>query len=86
MTEYLWLIIALPLAGALFLHFFGRFLAEPLPGWLATAAIGGSFVVALVAALPVLRRWQSPGDDPVVGVDARAGRQPSRSSGTHFRR
>jgi NADH-quinone oxidoreductase subunit L len=52
MTEYLWLIIALPLAGALFLHFFGRFLPEPLPGWLASAAIGGSFVVALIAAFP----------------------------------
>ncbi|HEY6634285.1 MAG TPA: NADH-quinone oxidoreductase subunit L [Acidimicrobiia bacterium] len=52
MTEYLWLIIALPLAGALFLHFFGRFLPEPLPGWLASAAIGGSFAVALIAAIP----------------------------------
>ena len=52
MIEFLWVIIALPLAGAIFLHFFGRFLKEPLPGWLASAAIAGSFVVALVAAIP----------------------------------
>ncbi len=52
MTEVLWLVIALPLAGALFLHFFGRYLKEPLAGWLATAAVGASFVIALVAALP----------------------------------
>ncbi len=52
MTSYIWLVIALPLAGALFLHFFGRRLGEPLSGWLASAAIGGAFVVALIAAIP----------------------------------
>ena len=52
MTEFVWLEIALPLAGALLLHFFGRYLKEPLAGWLASAAIGGSFVIAAVAALP----------------------------------
>jgi NADH-quinone oxidoreductase subunit L len=35
-----------------FLHFFGRYLGEPGSGWLATLAVGGSFVVALLAALP----------------------------------
>jgi NADH-quinone oxidoreductase subunit L len=54
LNEFLWAIIALPLAGAVFLHFFGRFLKEPLSGWLASAAIGGSFAVAVVAALPFL--------------------------------
>ncbi len=54
MSEYLWVIIALPLAGAVFLHFFGRYLKEPLSGWLASAAIGGSFVFAVIAALPFL--------------------------------
>jgi NADH-quinone oxidoreductase subunit L len=53
-TEFLWLIIALPLAGAVLLHFFGRYLKEPLSGWLASAGIGGSFLVALVAALPFI--------------------------------
>ena len=55
MAEFLWLIIALPMAGAVGLHFFGRYLREPLAGWLASAAIGGSFLVAAVAALPFLR-------------------------------
>ena len=55
MTELLWLIIALPLAGAVILHFFGRFLKEPLSGWLASAAIAGSFAVALVGAIPFLQ-------------------------------
>ena len=52
MADFLWLVIALPLAGALFLHFFGRFIREPMSGWIASAAIGGSFVIALVAAIP----------------------------------
>ncbi len=51
MIDFLWLVIALPLAGAVLLHFFGRYLKEPLAGWLASAAIGGSFLVALTAAL-----------------------------------
>ncbi|HUG31940.1 MAG TPA: NADH-quinone oxidoreductase subunit L [Acidimicrobiia bacterium] len=52
MTEFIWLIIALPLAGAVFLHFFGRYLKEPLSGWLASAASAGSFAVALAGAVP----------------------------------
>ena len=52
MIDLLWLVIALPLAGALTLHFLGNRMKEPLPGWLASASIGGSFLVALVAALP----------------------------------
>ena len=52
MIDLLWLAIALPLAGAVFLHFFGRFMREPLAGWLATLAIGASFAVGAVAAVP----------------------------------
>ena len=52
MIDFLWLVIALPLAGAVLLHLLGRFLREPLAGWVASAAIGGSFLVALAAALP----------------------------------
>ncbi len=54
MTDYLWLVIALPMAGALFLHFFGRRIREPWSGWLAALAIGTAFVVALLAALPFI--------------------------------
>ena len=52
MTDLLWLVIALPLAGAVFLHFFGRYMREPLPGWLATLAIGAAFLIAAGAAIP----------------------------------
>ena len=52
MIEVIWLIIALPLLGAVFLHFFGRYIKEPWSGWLASGAIASSFVVALVAAIP----------------------------------
>ena len=55
MTDFVWLIIALPLAGAVFLHFFGRFLKEPLAGLIATSAIGGAFVVAAIGAVPFFR-------------------------------
>jgi len=53
--DLIWLIIALPLAGAVFLHFFGRYIKEPLSGWLASAAIGGSFAVAVTAAIPFVQ-------------------------------
>ncbi len=52
MIDFIWLIIALPLLAAVVLHFVGRYLGEPLSGWLASAAIGASFVFALVAAFP----------------------------------
>jgi NADH-quinone oxidoreductase subunit L len=55
MTEFIWFIIALPMAGAVFLHFFGRYLKEPLAGWLASAAIAGSFGVAVAAAIPFIQ-------------------------------
>ena len=55
MIDLLWLIIALPLAAAVFLHFLGRYLKEPLSGWLASAAIGGSFAVAVAAAIPFIQ-------------------------------
>jgi NADH-quinone oxidoreductase subunit L len=74
-TDLLWLVIALPLGGAVGLHFFGRYLKEPLSGWLASAAIGGSFVLAAIAALPFLRGAET-GDTvllwewmPAIGAD-----------------
>ncbi len=48
------LVIALPLAGALVLHFLGRRIGEPRSGWLASAAIGSSFVLGLIAAVPFI--------------------------------
>ena len=48
MLDLTWLIPALPLAGFLVLVVLGRRLGEPLAGWLATAAVGGSFVASVV--------------------------------------
>jgi NADH-quinone oxidoreductase subunit L len=55
MSGLLWLVIALPLAGAVFLHFFGRRVGEPRAGYLATLATAGAFAVALGASLPFLQ-------------------------------
>jgi len=52
MTDYIWLIIALPALGTVFLHFFGRRIGEPYAGWIASAMIGSSFVIGLIAAVP----------------------------------
>ncbi|HEX6166817.1 MAG TPA: NADH-quinone oxidoreductase subunit L [Acidimicrobiales bacterium] len=48
MTELVWLIPALPLAGFLLLLAFGRRLGEPGAGWLATLTCVGSFLATLV--------------------------------------
>ena len=53
LADYLWLIIALPLAGAVALHFGGRFLPEPLPGLAAVGAIGAAFLIAAAAFVPL---------------------------------
>ena len=47
MDDLLFLIPALPLAGFLLLVFFGRRIGEPGAGWLATLAVGGSFLATL---------------------------------------
>ena len=50
MTDYLWIIIALPLAGAVVNHFIGRRLGEPRSAHLAIAAMSGAFLYAAIAA------------------------------------
>ncbi len=54
MHDLLFLIPALPLAGFAFLVFFGRRLGEPLAGWLATAAVGGSFLASVATYLDLV--------------------------------
>jgi NADH-quinone oxidoreductase subunit L len=51
-----YLIPALPLAGFAVLVLFGRRLGNPAAGWLATAAISGSFVATLVTFASLLGR------------------------------
>jgi NADH-quinone oxidoreductase subunit L len=48
MLEAVWLIPALPLAGFLVLLVAGKRLGDPWAGWLATAAIGASFLTTLL--------------------------------------
>ena len=56
MLELAWLIPALPLAGFLVLLVLGRRLGEPLAGWLATGAIGASFLVTLLVFVGLVDR------------------------------
>ncbi len=56
MASAIWLIPALPLAGALLLVVAGRRLGEPLAGWLATTMLGGSFLVTLGVFADLLSR------------------------------
>ncbi len=65
MIDLLWLVIALPLGGAAFLHFFGRYVREPLSGWLASAAIGTAFVIAAIAAVPFFQGGAKPSTIPI---------------------
>jgi NADH-quinone oxidoreductase subunit L len=48
MLDLTWVIPALPLAGFLVLLVAGRRLGEPAAGWVATLAVGGSFVASVV--------------------------------------
>jgi NADH-quinone oxidoreductase subunit L len=54
MLDLVWLIPALPLAGFVTLVALGRRLGEPVAGWLATAACGGSFLATLVVYVGLL--------------------------------
>jgi NADH-quinone oxidoreductase subunit L len=51
MVDLVWLIPALPLVGFVLLVMLGSRLGEPAAGWLATAMVGASFLVALVVYL-----------------------------------
>ena len=54
MVDIVWLLVVLPLGGALFLHFVGGRVGEPWAGYLATAAVAAAFLVAAAAAAPLL--------------------------------
>jgi NADH-quinone oxidoreductase subunit L len=58
-----YLIVALPLVGALVLLFAGRRITEPASGWLATAMAAGSFVCTVIVWAALLGR---SADDRVV--------------------
>jgi len=54
MVEAVWLIPAFPLAGFVLLMLMGPKLGEPRAGWIATLAMGGSFVSSVVVYLGLL--------------------------------
>ena len=56
MADLVWLIPAFPLAGFLTILLFGRRLGDPRAGYLATAAVFASFVVAALIYLDLLDR------------------------------
>ncbi|MDP8959403.1 MAG: NADH-quinone oxidoreductase subunit L [Actinomycetota bacterium] len=60
MAELVWLVIALPLAGTVLLHFFGRRLGDPLAGWVASGAVGTAFLVAALASWGFLQGSAQP--------------------------
>ncbi len=56
MLDATWLIPAFPLVGFTLLVLFGRRLGEPLAGWLATAAMAGSFAATVVVFIGLVDR------------------------------
>ena len=54
MDDLLFLIPALPLAGFVFLAFFGKRLGQPLAGWLATGAVASAFAVSVAVFADLL--------------------------------
>ena len=54
LVELVWLVPLLPLLGFVILMFFGRRLGEPVAGWLATAAMGGSFLASVLVFVGML--------------------------------
>ncbi|HEX9994436.1 MAG TPA: NADH-quinone oxidoreductase subunit L [Acidimicrobiales bacterium] len=60
LVDLAWLIPALPLAGFAVLLVLGRRLGDPLAGWVATLALGASFVVTVLVVAGLLDR---PGEE-----------------------
>ena len=78
--DVVWLIPALPLAGFLLILLFGRRLGEPVAGYLATAMVGGSFVVTVGVFIDLLGRAAEERPHVVSAVRVGAGRHAARST------
>ncbi len=59
MIDYVWLLIALPLLGALTLILFGKYIGEPASGWLASALVVTPFLIALALTVPFITGAES---------------------------
>ncbi len=60
MVDYLWLIVALPLVGALINILFGKKIGEPLAGWLAFSIVAISWLIAVPPTLDFLFGTANP--------------------------
>lgn len=75
MTDLLWLVVALPLLGAVMNLLFGRRIGQPLSGWLAFGVVAVSWAIAVPAALPFVTGSGQPETIylfswiPAIGVD-----------------
>ncbi len=75
MTEYLWLLVALPLLGAVLNLFFGKKIGEPLSGWIAFALVGIGWGIAVGPTIGFVTGSASPETIylfswiPIVGAD-----------------
>ncbi len=54
MNDLLWLVIALPLAGAFLNIFFGKRMGEPVSGWLGLGFVALSWLIAVPATLSLI--------------------------------
>ena len=54
MIDLLWLLIALPLLGAVVLMLLGNRIGEPVSGWLASALVVVPFIMAAILTVPFL--------------------------------
>src|SRR4051812_42115618 len=65
MTDVVWLIPAFPLLGFFLILLFGRRLGDPKAGYLATAMVAASFVVAVGAYFDLLSKPAAERSDVV---------------------
>ena len=76
MTDYLWIIVVLPLAGALFNILFGKRIGEPVSGWIGFSLVGISWLYALVPTIGLMSDSTHPETIflfswiPMLGADA----------------
>ena len=54
MFDYLWLLFAFPIAGALTLLFAGRWMSQKVAGWIASGAVLGAFAIAFLSFIALL--------------------------------
>jgi hypothetical protein len=78
------LVILLPLLGAVLLHFVGRRIGEPMAGWIATAAIGTSFVLGAASSIDFIRGTGTESGS-CCGSGCRPSGRRSNCSGTRCR-